>query len=52
MSGESAMLSHETAAEVHGLADSAAMVAASLRRQGWRGQAHACGKPGCQAGGQ
>jgi len=32
--------------------DSAAMVAASLRRQGWQGQAHACGRSGCQAGGQ
>ena len=32
--------------------DSAAMVAASLRRKGWRGQANACGKPGCQVGAQ
>ena len=32
--------------------DSAAMVAASLRRKGWQGQARACGKPGCRVGSQ
>lgn len=30
--------------------DSAAMVAASLRRNGWQGNAHRCGRPGCETG--
>ncbi len=30
--------------------DSAAMVAASLRRNGWQGQPHPCRRPGCQVG--
>jgi hypothetical protein len=30
--------------------DSAAMVAASLRRHGWQGQPHPCCRPGCMVG--
>ena len=30
--------------------ESAAMVAATLRRQGWQGQPHPCRRPGCKVG--
>jgi len=32
--------------------ESAAMVAATLRRRGWRGQPHPCRRPGCRVGPQ
>jgi hypothetical protein len=32
--------------------ESAAMVAATLRRRGWRGQPHPCRRPGCKVGRQ
>jgi hypothetical protein len=32
--------------------ESAAMVAATLRRRGWQGQPHPCRRPGCHVGRQ